>query len=240
MRRVIRSRWLGGWLVAAAAACAVAGLAPLGAAAQSRFEGMVDPPILRSFYWFRYVAGRDIRDECRPGTPLRLRAVYNAQFNDQVRSYDAEQIAGSGLRLTSRVYVDIGSVSSVSISQIDDLTAPWRPKKSERLLNAPETARLMQALADSGGFGPPPKGRELPSNDYWWTVASCRDGRWGFQAYHHPSDGFARVRFAELLFAADGTGVPVAQPRKLPPAEFRGERTRNWRLAVGADGLRDY
>jgi hypothetical protein len=210
------------------------------AAAQTRYEGMTDPPILRSLYWFRYVAGRDIRDLCVPGSPLRLRVVYNALFNDQVRTYDIERRPDGTARIMARAYVDIGNVSQIGVSRLGDLMAPWEPKRSERVLAPAELARLMHALQDSAAFGPPPRGLELPSNDFWWTVASCRDGRWGFQAYHHPTDGFARIRFADVLYAFDGTGVRPSAPRRLEPAEFRGERTRNWRLAVGADGLRDY
>jgi hypothetical protein len=210
------------------------------ASAQTRYEGMTDPPIVRSLYWFRYVAGRDIRDLCVPGSPLRVRLVYNALFNDHVRTYDIERRPDGSARMMARAYVDIGNVGQIGVSRLGDLAAPWEPKRAERILAPAEFGRLMQALQDSSAFGPPPRGLELPSNDFWWTVASCRDGRWGFQAYHHPTDGFARVRFTDVLYALDGTGVRPSVPRRLEPAEFRGERTRNWRLAVGADGLRDY
>jgi hypothetical protein len=89
---------------------------------------------------------------------------------------------------------------------------------------------------------------KLPDNDFWWTVASCRNGQWGFQAYHYPTDGFANVRFAEKLFALDNVPIAVNRPRKLEPAELRRDwnapagreftRLNRWMLVVGTDGLR--
>ena len=210
------------------------------AAAQTRFEPKIDNPLMRSFYWFRYVGGTDIRQACAKGGLNHIRLVYNAIWNQQVRAYDVALHGETGAILVARVLADIGDLSSIEIREIGDLLDPWRGKRSETRLSAAEVGQLMVALEQSGGFGPPPAGLELPSNDYWWTVASCRNGRWGFAAYHHPTDRFARVRFADQLFAADKTGVAVAQPKDLPPAIFRGDRTRQWRLAVGRDGLRDY
>jgi hypothetical protein len=225
---------------ALAALLLAAALPSSAAQAQARHEENTDPPVLRSFYWFRYVAGSDLREACQAGATLRIRAVYNALYNDQVRTYDIERRADGTYRFAARVFADLGAIGSVTISQPADIVSPWNPHRSERSLAPGDFQRLLSALNDSAAFGPPPKGLELPSNDFWWTVASCREGRWGFQAYHFPTDHFARVRFADVLFALDGTGVAPNLPRALPPAEFRGERTRNWRLAVGANGLRDY
>jgi hypothetical protein len=99
----------------------------------------------------------------------------------------------------------------------------------------------------SAAFGPPRDGLRLPDNDFWWTVASCRNGVWGFQAYHYPTDRFANVRFAEKLFGLDNVGIAVNRPRNLEPAELRRdpimlrpgrERADRWMLVVGKDGLR--
>lgn len=230
------------WGAAAIAAAALVSVlpAPGPTQAQTRLEQKTDPPILRSLNWFRYVAGADIRAECRPGAADRMRLVYNALWREQVRTYDIVVRPDGSAHLSTRVFVDIGNVGEIFVSDPADLLGPWKAKRAEREVSSAERARLDAAFTESAAFGPPPRGRELPSNDFWWTVASCRAGVWGFQAYHHPSDGFARVKFAEPLFALDGTGVRVNPPRRLEPAEFRGERTQNWRLAVGQDRLRDY
>jgi hypothetical protein len=207
---------------------------------QTRLEPKVDNPLTRSFYWFRYVAGADIRERCAGGDLNHIRLVYNAQWNEQVRAYDVALQGAAGAMLTARVLVNIGDVSSVEVRDWNGLLDPWRGKRAQTRLSAADVARLVAALQQSGGFGPPTAGLELYSNDYWWTVASCRAGTWGFAAYHHPTDKFARVRFADVVFAADTTGVKVAPPQDLPPAIFRGDRTRHWRLSVGKDGLRHY
>ncbi len=219
---------------------ALAGAVSMPGNAQTRFEPKVDNPLTRSFYWFRYVGGTDIRERCASGGLNHIRLVYNAIWNTQVRTYDIALQGTSGAHMVVRVLANLGDVSHVEIGDLGGLLAPWRGKRAEAQLSAADVSRLISALEASGGFGPPPAGLELYSNDYWWTVASCRQGRWGFAAYHYPTDKFARVRFAEFLFAADKSGVPVAQPRDLPPAIFRGDRTRHWRLAIGREGLRDY
>ncbi|HEV3024535.1 MAG TPA: hypothetical protein VGX76_18800, partial [Pirellulales bacterium] len=108
-----------------------------------------------------------------------------------------------------------------------------------------QTRELMGLLQASAAFGPPHDGLRLPDNDFWWTVASCSNAVWGFQAYHYPTDGFANVKFAEKLFALDNVRVAVNRPRKLEPAEFRRDpynvkrgRADRWMLVVGTDGLR--
>lgn len=215
-------------------------LTPSTVFAQTRLEPKVDSPLTRSFYWFRYVAGTDIRERCTTGGLNHIRLVYNAIWDQQVRAYDMALQGANGATLVTRVIADIGNLSYVEVRDWNGLLDPWRGKRAETRLPAADATRLIALLDESGGFGPPPAGLELPSNDYWWTVASCRNGRWGFAAYHYPTDKFARVRFAEALFAADKTGVAVSLPKDLPPAIFRGDRTRQWRLAVGRDGLRDY
>lgn len=217
----------------------VLGMAPWTAPAQTRFEPKIDNPLTRSFYWFRYVAGADIRERCAAGGLNHIRLVYNAIWDQQVRAYDVA-LDGSGATAVARVLANLGDVSQVEVRDWGGLLDPWRGKRAESRLAPADVARLVAALEQSGGFGPPPAGVELYSNDYWWTVASCRQGRWGFAAYHYPTDKFASVRFADAVFGFDRTGVAVSQPRDLPPAIFRGDRTRHWRLAVGRDGLRDY
>ena len=119
-------------------------------------------------------------------------------------------------------------------------------RRGERILNADETRELLGLLQASAAFGPPRDGLRLPDVDFWWTVASCRNGVWGFQAYHYPTDGFANVKFAAKLFSWDTVPVPVNPPRKLVPAELRRDpnappshwKSNQWTLTVGKDGLR--
>jgi hypothetical protein len=144
------------------------------------------------------------------------------------------------------VLADQGVVSNLLMNNGGDALKPWSMKHGERILNAAETRDLMALFQASAAFGPPRDGQRLPDVDFWWTVASCRDGVWGFQAYHYPTDGFANVKFAQKLFSFDTVPVPVNPPRKLVPAELRRDpnapvnhmNANQWTLTVGKDGLR--
>lgn len=211
-----------------------------------RPERNVDQPIVRSFHWFSYVAGDEIRAACTPGGRNRVRLVYNAIWEEQVRTYDIFLQPDGVAGMNVGVLAEQGRVTMITIGAPGDVTGPWRMKRGQRLLNVEETRELLRLLEASSAFGPPRDGLRLPDNDFWWTVASCRDGVWGFQAYHHPTDGFAKVKFAEKLFTWDNVAVPVNRPRKLEPSELRrdplapvGRETADrWMLVVGKDGLR--
>lgn len=217
------------------------------AASAQRADRNVDMPVVRSFHWFSYVGGDDIRAACHPGGRSRLRLVYNGLWEEQVRTYEIFLQPDGTAGMEIGVLADQGNVSNIQAESGTDVLNPWRMKHGQRLLDAEETRHLMDLLQASAAFGPPPDGLRLPDNDFWWTVASCRNGVWGFQAYHYPTDGFAKVKFAEQLFAWDNVKVPVNRPRKLEPAQFRrgmdSESARRgrgdrWMLVVGKDGLR--
>lgn len=214
-----------------------------------RPDRAVEQPVVRSMNWFSYVAAEDIRAACRPGGRNRLRLIYNALWEEQVRSYEIFLQPDGTAGLTIGVLADQAPatvVSNFTISEPGDVTGPWRMRRGQRLLDGSQTRDLLAALQASSAFGPPRDGLRLPDNDFWWTVASCRDGVWGYQAYHYPTDRFANVKFAEMLFALDNVGVAVNRPRNLEPAELRRdpnlrpgrERADRWMLVVGKDGLR--
>src|SRR5947207_5833773 len=62
--------------------------AALSTASAQRPDRKVDEPIVRTFNWFSYVGGDDIRSACVPGGRDRVRLVYNALWEEQVRVYD--------------------------------------------------------------------------------------------------------------------------------------------------------
>ncbi len=227
---------------------AVFGLALLASpmASAQRPDRNVDPPIVRSFNWFAYVGGDDIRANCGKDGRNRMRLVYNAIYSEQVRTYELFLQPDGTAGLNIGVLADQGVVSNMLLFNSGDVLKPWSMRKGERILNAGETRELMALFQASAAFGPPRDGLRLPDVDFWWTVASCRDGIWGFQAYHYPTDGFANVKFAQKLFAFDTVPVPVNPPRKLVPAELRRDpnapvnhmKANQWTLTVGRDGLR--
>jgi hypothetical protein len=217
-------------------------------ASAQRADRNVDMPIVRSINWFGFVGGDDIHASCASGGRDRVRLTYNALWEEQVRAYEIYLQADGTAGLNVGVLADQGNVSALTLAAGEDVLNPWRMHRSQRLLDPAETRELMGLLQASSAFGPPRDGLRLPDNDFWWTVASCRGGVWGFQAYHYPTDGFANVRFAEKLFALDTVKIAVNRPRKLEPAEFRRDMNANsrrgtsradrWTLVVGKDGLR--
>lgn len=222
-------------------------LASVTTASAQRADRNIDMPVVRSLNWFGYVGGDDIRGSCKPGGRNRIRLIYNALWEEQVRAYEIFLQPDGTAGMTIDVLANQGNVADISVSTGPDVLNPWRPKKGERLLDARETTELLGLLQASTAFGPPPNGLRLPDNDFWWTVASCRNGVWGFQAYHYPTDGFVKVKFADRLFALDNVKVPINRPRKLEPAEFRHGfdstsvqrgQGNHWMLVVGPDGLR--
>lgn len=216
------------------------------AASAQRPDRYVDPPIVRSFNWFAYVGGDDIRADCGKDGRNRMRLIYNAVYSEQVRTYELFLQPDGTTGMSIGVLAEQGVVSNLLLFNGGDVLKPWSMKHGERILNAGETRDLMALFQASAAFGPPRDGLRLPDVDFWWTVASCRDGIWGFQAYHHPTDGFANVKFAQKLFSLDTVPVPVNPPRKLVPAELRRDpnapvnhmKANQWTLTVGKDGLR--
>jgi hypothetical protein len=238
-----------GMKMAFVAALAASLAAPAVAWAQ-RPDRAVEQPIVRSFNWFSYVGGDDIRAACQPGGRNHLRLVYNGLWNEQVRTYEIFLQPDGTAGLTVGVLNGQGSggdLSNLFVSKGTDVTSPWQMKKGQRVLDPSETRELVGLLEASAAFGPPRDGMRLPDNDFWWTIASCRDGKWGFQAYHYPTDGFTNAKFMERLFAFDNVAIAVNRPRKLEPAEMRrdmnapgirSQQTIAWMLVVGKDGLR--
>lgn len=227
------------------AAFFVAVTASLTAFAQ-RAEQRIDQPLTRSLNWFAFVGADDIHEACRPGGRNRIRLVYNALWEEQVRIYELFLQPDGTAGLSTRVLANQGIVTNVVIYNLNDVEAPWGTRRAEHIFTVAETSDLMSSLDASAAFGPPRDGLRLPDNDFWWTVASCRNGVWGFQAYHYPTDHFANARFTARLFALDGVKVPINRPRELEPAELRRnflapanrDRADRWMLVVGKDGLR--
>ena len=211
-----------------------------------RADRNVDMPIVRSFHWFDYVGGDDIRQACGKDGRNRLRLVYNAIYDEQVRTYEVFLQPDGTAGLSMGVLANQGNVTNLLVADPGDVFNPWRMRRGERILSADETRELVGLLQASAAFGPPRDGLRLPDVDFWWTVASCRNGVWGFQAYHYPTDGFANVKFAARLFSWDTVPIPVNPPRKLVPAELRRDpnappshwKSNQWTLTVGKDGLR--
>src|SRR5260370_10916487 len=144
-----------------------------------RTDRNVEQPIVRSFNWFSYVGGDDIHSACAPGGRNRVRLVYNALWEVQVRVYDIFLQPDGTAGLNIGVLADQGhggNLSTLLIGEGSDVTGPWRMRKGQRVLGTAETRELLGLLQASASFWPPRGGLRLPDHAFCRTVASVRPG----------------------------------------------------------------
>lgn len=193
-------------------------------------SGPVDNPIGQSLTWFSYLDAQDLEAACGPGSPDRLRFVYNGTWEDQVRTYDIRRTAG-GAEVDARV-LGQGNIASVLVQGFN-LFGPWQAQKSTTQQSEGWLRDLVGALYASGFQAQPPQGRWLRSDAYFWVAAACLDGRYHWNAWasdwpRRAPEFIAQVRFVDPLLQADRTGVPYNPPQR--------QELSNW--ASGADGRR--
>ncbi len=193
-----------------------------------------DNPAATKFSWFSFLNGDDLRATCGPGTPDRWRLVYNAIYTEQVRIYEV-----MGNRVSSRV---IGQANMFDWTA-DDAFGPWRAQTSETELRPQDRQAFDAALKASGVLAPPPVGLELMSEDFYWLVTGCHDGRYLLTAFLWPDAAFESVTFDDSLFAWDFTEVPVNPPRETTMIELYGatqpgHHVNRFQVRIGESGLR--
>lgn len=197
--------------------------------------GDMGDPLTRKTHWFSYVAGDDIRASCQPGTPDRVRLVYNGRYDRQLRLYEVDSLR----RLVSVKVVSPGNAAQLSG---DDLLGPWRAVEAKTQLDEAGYAALAQSFDAAGVFGPPAVGRDLPSHGYHWAAASCKDGRFVFTGWAYPQTDLMALPFVAPLLAADTTGIAVNPPGAIPldpsyEANIRDGKVTVFTLKVGRDGM---
>jgi hypothetical protein len=215
-------------------------VAALLALAACSYHGDIDNPAVRKVAWFSYLDGGDIRAACADGALERYRLVYNARYEEQLRSYEITADGGGGAHLVARA---MGPTNLAEVF-LDDLLAPWRWHRSEARLTPAELRQFVSTLEASGMFAGTPVGLRLFSGDFYWVASACRNGVFYYNAWLSPSERFARLRFPAFLFARDRTGLPINPPRfvsvgdRLGPMGRQEDQTgtRFW-LQVGPNGL---
>jgi hypothetical protein len=204
------------------------------------YRGNIDNPVVRKATWFSYLDGTDIRAACGEGAPDSLRLVYNARYQEQVRSYEITADGTGGAYLVTR---SRGGANAFNIS-LDDPFAPWRWRQSETQLSPAEYQQFLGLLEKSGQFAGAPAGLRLFSGDFYWVGSACRNGVFSYHAWLYSKDGFADVHFADFLFKRDRTEIAVNPPHRIPAGEYLGPMGRQedqtqirfW-LQVREDGL---
>jgi hypothetical protein len=200
----------------------------------------VDNPVLGRFAWLPYLAGEDIKSACADGAPARYRFVYNAVFDEQVRTYDLVRTE-SGATLEARV-----SGGDVRFLEFN-FGASWRPETIKRRSDATLDREAYLALirqVEADGFGAAPEeGMRLQSYDFYWAVSACAGGKFHFNVWRNETPGFAALRFPALLFAQDTTDIPPAKPyAQTYAAHFdrqrdKSGRDQNFEIIVRNGGL---
>lgn len=213
------------------------------------YRGDIDNPATLKATWYSYLNGDDIRAACVEGAPPRYRLVYNADYDQQLRSYEVTGAgAGGGGLLTVRVQGQSGLV--VNKLTFSDPLGFARWTKSEVALNAAQMEALDGALQASGAFAPAPEGLQLFSKETYWISSLCRDGVFYFNAWRYPSDRYEAITFDQRLFALDDTGIAVRQPVAVPKTaaakanvpriqQSVDERGNYFNVKVGENGLTD-
>jgi hypothetical protein len=187
------------------------------------YRGDIDNPLVRKASWFSYLDGTDIRAACAEGALDSYRLVYNGRYEEQLRSYEITADGAGGAYLVARAKEQQNAFEITS----DDVLAAWRWRRSEMQMTSAEFAQFVTLLEKSGQFAGAPVGLRLFSGDFYWVVSACRNGSFSYHAWLYSDDGFARVRFADFLFARDRTQLAVNPPRRIPAGEYLGPMGRS-------------
>lgn len=175
------------------------------ALAGCQYAGPSDDPVARNFSWFDYLGAENIKAACGPGASDRLRFVYNGIYDNQVRSYDVRMLPGGrGASLSAWARGDGDLTKGVEIT---NLLSPWRGTRVNSVIDPQTVANLKAALEADRFTDFKPVGLRLPSNEFYWVVTGCLDGRFHANAWLYPSDRYKSLKFPAVLLEQDKTGV---------------------------------
>src|SRR3546814_5070289 len=67
------------------------------------YRGNIDDPMTIKATWLSYLNGDDMRAACVEGAPLQYRLIYNADYDEQLRSYERSEEHTSELQSLMRI-----------------------------------------------------------------------------------------------------------------------------------------
>ncbi len=198
-------------------------------------HGTADFSLERLPSWYRYLSGDDIKAACEAGGPDVARFVYNARWTEQVRAYEL-RATNYGAKIDQWVWGPGGLLAATPAGP------EIRAKTAEVGIDQARLARLRAAMVASDVGGKPPMGQFLRSDNFYWVVAACSQGRFHFNAFQAGDPRFDALTFPRELFDADRTEVAVNMPRPLDLpllAAGRGDdgEPRPFTVQVGENGL---
>ncbi|WP_125932998.1 hypothetical protein [Kiloniella majae] len=215
-------------------------LSPLLFAAGCTYQGDIDKPYTQKATWFSYVGGDDIRARCAPGL-TEYRLIYNAVYDEQIRSYEIKGKPGGPAEMVSRVQEGHGlDVTEISLS---DPLGQFGWKKSVTTLSVSEMDELESLLKISGAGEPITKGARLRSDDFYWVSALCYDGAFVYNGWKKTPEGFEHLAFMPFLLKHDETGVEVNPFRDVGGKHIarlhqsKAEKRKHFDLEVSNNGL---
>lgn len=166
-----------------------------------------DDPISRSLTWFAYVAGHGFEQACRSTPGERYRAVFNAEYTAQVRTYDLVTNEG-GAVVRGRVFRGSLRADAAFTSAVEGLVG----REATVRLDDAALAEFRRAVAASSPYhGVAPT--YLRSDSYYWILLSCVDGDFEARAFTGPAATLEALPIRRFLLAHDPTGVPVRVQR---------------------------
>jgi hypothetical protein len=208
-----------------------------------QYAGPAGNPVTRNLTWFDYVGGENLKEACGPGASTRLRFVYNGIYDEQIRSYDVHELPGGrGAALSAWARGDRDLTKGV---QFPNLWSPWQGKRVESVISPQTMSDLRGALRRDGFTSFKPVGLRLSSDEFYWVVTGCLDGRFHGNAWMYPSDRFETLVFPGILLANDRTGIDFGKarpviPREDDPARYVDDKNLSYgtfELQLGANGI---
>ncbi|MGB0632787.1 MAG: hypothetical protein ACPGRZ_19015 [Alphaproteobacteria bacterium] len=175
------------------------------ALAGCQYAGPSDDPVARNFSWFDYLGAENLKAACGPGASDRLRFVYNGIYDTQIRSYDVRALPGGrGASLSSWARGDDDLTKGIAIT---NLLSPWRGTRVNSVIDPQTLSNLKSALKQDRFTDFKPIGLRLPSNEFYWVVTGCVDGRFHANAWLYPAGRYKSLKFPAILLEQDKTGV---------------------------------
>ncbi|MFD1627476.1 hypothetical protein [Azospirillum griseum] len=168
--------------------------------------GPTDNPVARKLIWFSYLSGDDLRARCGVEDGDRYRVVFNADYNQHIRTYDiaTDPTDGGSALVEARV---IEATNLARLTPLDPLSAA-RGQTGTLRLTAPQFASVLARLKERGAFEPPTTTLRLPSSGIYWLINGCRGGRWFFAVHPYPASPFRDAAFLEPTRALDPQTIP--------------------------------
>jgi len=122
--------------------------------------------------WVRYVSGDDLRAECRPSEPTRLRMIHTVAGADRIRTFDLRETT-DGATLETRSI----RVSDLSRLAEDAPIGALQPDGPAASLSRGQFVALVAAVKAAGLRGRASIQTATPTGSFWFANG-CHDGAW--------------------------------------------------------------